>query len=152
MQAVSTAMLILYKNFLYFAPSPADECMEKRVSYQQVHLAFCTGSATAPGLQLQDKASERSQAKAPLCQDEHVAVISRGRRKESVPAPAVVVCKKIKGVEIYSSTNPSREVLKGLEPEPKSKFPTCSFPLDSSLSLPGETTTQDQRCATEAVF
>lgn len=72
-------------------------------------------------------AGQHSQAKAQLCQDEHVAGISKGQRKESLPAPAVVVCKKVKGIQFYSSTNPSRKVLKSLEPEAKSKLLSLSF-------------------------
>lgn len=105
MQTVSTAMFIQGKNFGHFTPSPADEHVDKRVSYQQVHLAFCTCSA--PAAAGQGKSAYR-QAKVQLCQDEHVAVISKGRRKESLPAPAVVVCKKIKGIQFYSSANPSK--------------------------------------------
>lgn len=65
MQTVSTAMFIQGKNFLHFAPSPADEHVEQRVSYQRVHLAFCTGSAPAAAGQ-----GKRAQlGKAQLCQD-----------------------------------------------------------------------------------
>lgn len=115
MQAASTAMFIQGKSFLYFTLSPAAEGIEKRVSYQWVHLAFCAGSATAPAGQ--GKWAQPGQGTT--LPDEHVAVISKGRRKESLPAPAAVVSKKIKGIRFYSSTNPSREVLKGLGPEPK---------------------------------
>lgn len=61
MQAVSTAMFIQGKSFLYFTPSLADERMEKRLSYQQVHLAFCTGSATAPAAAGQGKQAQPGQ-------------------------------------------------------------------------------------------
>lgn len=43
MQAVSTAMFIQGKNFLYFTPSPADERMEKRLSYQAKLSASASG-------------------------------------------------------------------------------------------------------------
>lgn len=62
-----------------------------------------------------------------------VAVISRGKRKESLPASRVAVCKKIKGIQLFLSNNPSREVLKGLEPSPKSNLLSLSF---SSRFLP----------------
>lgn len=44
------------------------------------------------------------------------AVISREERKESLPPPRAVVCKKTKGIQFYSSINLSREALKYLEP------------------------------------
>lgn len=144
-QAVSSTMFIQGKNVLYFTLSLADEHREKRVSYQRVHLAFCAGSATAPAGQ-----GKRAQpGQGTTLPDEHVAVISKGRRKESLPAPAAVICKKIKGIQFYSSTNPSREVW---NLSPNTNDSTCPFPLDFSPSLQGETTTQDQRGATEAVF